>query len=152
MNYSKSDLSEQKIIGIAIRTDNSAEGLKKISALWQKFYQEKILDKIPDKVSDEIYAIYTDYEGDHTKPYKFILGAKVFDFDNIPTGMISHVIPEQQYAVFNAFGEMPQALIDEWKKVWKSDVKRKFSSDFEIHNEDSNQGEDSEVEIYISVK
>lgn len=152
MNYPITDLSEQKIIGIATRADNSPAGLQKIAALWQKFHQEKVLDKIDDKVSDEIFAIYTDYEGDHTKPYKFILGVKVFDFDSVPSGMITYVIPEQQYAVATAIGKMPQAVAKEWQKIWKSDLDRKYSSDFEIYNEDSDLGDDSEVEIYIAVK
>jgi predicted transcriptional regulator YdeE len=152
MNFLEANLSEQKIIGIATKADNSASGAQKIAALWQKFYQEKVLDKISDKVSDEIFAIYTDYESDHTKSYKLILGVKVFDFENIPQGMISHVIPEQKYKVFTALGKMPQAVAEEWKKIWTMDLKREYSSDFEIYNEDSNQGDDSEVEIYIAVK
>lgn len=152
MNYPTTDLSEQKIIGIATSADNSAAGIQKISALWKKFHQEKILDKIDDKVSDEIFAIYTDYEGDHTKPYKFILGVKVFDFDVVPAGMISYTIPEQKYAVATAIGAMPQAVTKEWKKISASNLERKYSSDFEIYNEDSDMGDDSEVEIYISVK
>ena len=152
MNFLEADLSQQKIIGIEIKADNSALGVQKIAALWQKFYQEKILDKISNKVSDEIFAIYTDYESDFTKSYKFILGVKVFDFENVPEGMISHVIPEQKYAVFTALGKMPQAVAKEWKKIWALDLKRKYSSDFEIYNEDSNQEDESEVEIYIAIK
>ncbi len=153
MNYIEAELTEQKIIGIAVRADNSAAGAQKIAALWQKFYQEKILDKITsEKVSDEIFAIYTDCESDHTKSYKFILGVKVFDFEDVPEGMITHIIPEQKYAVTTAFGKMPQAVAKEWKKIWASDLERKYSSDFEIYNEESNQGDESEVEIYIAVK
>lgn len=151
MNYIEAELSEQKIIGIAVKADNSATGVQKIAALWKKFHQEKILDKIADKVSDEIFAIYTDYEGDHTKPYKFILGVKVFDFDDVPTGMITHVIPEQKYVVATAVGKMPQAVVKEWEKIWAAKLDRKYSSDFEIYNEDSELGDDSEVEIYIAV-
>lgn len=152
MNYSEATLSEQKIIGISIRTDNSEAGKAKIKMLWQKFYQEKILEKIPDKVSDEIFAIYTNYEKDETKAYNFIIGAKVFDNSKAPIGMVSHTIPEQKYAIFDAFGTMPQALIKSWQEIWKAKIERKFSSDFEIHNEYSNQGDESEIEIYISVK
>jgi predicted transcriptional regulator YdeE len=47
---------------------------------------------------------------------------------------------------------MPQAVAKEWKKIWTMDLKRKYSSDFEIYNEESNQEDDSEVEIYVSVK
>ena len=152
MSFLESDLSQQKIIGIAIKADNSALGVQKIAALWQKFYQEKVLDKISNKVSDEIFAIYTDYESDQTKSYKFILGVKVFDFENVPEGMISHVIPEQKYAVFTALGKTPQSVAKEWKKIWATDLNRKFSSDFEIYNEESDQEDDSEVEIYVAIK
>ncbi len=153
MNFIETELSEQKIIGIAVKADNSAAGIEKIAALWKKFHQEKVLEKIDEdnKVSDEIFAIYTDYEGDHTKPYKFILGVKVFEFDEVPAGMITYTIPEQKYAIATAIGRIPTSVAKEWKKIWASKLDRKYSSDFEIYNEDSDMGEDSEVEIYVAV-
>lgn len=57
-----------KIIGISTRTtnkDNQAQ--KDLGSLWGQFFSENIFDKIPNKVSNEIIAIYTDYKSDLPK-------------------------------------------------------------------------------------
>jgi predicted transcriptional regulator YdeE len=48
---------------------------------------------------------------------------------------------------------MPQAVIDTWMDIWKRDkeLKRKYSYDFEVHGAKSQNGEGSEVEIFIAV-
>lgn len=76
-----------KIIGIAIETTNkngkSAEDLGK---LWERFYSDNIISQIPNKESDEIYSIYTDYETDYTGKYTSIIGLKVSSLNSIPNG------------------------------------------------------------------
>ena len=152
MKFSKKILPEQKIIGIATRADNSAEGMKKIGELWQKFYGEEILARIPGKLSEEIFAVYTDYEKDYTKPYTLIIGAKVSNNVKTPQTMFEHIMPKQEYAVFAAKGLMPKAIIGVWNEIWASNIKRTYSSDFEFYNEKSNQGDNSEVQIYIAIQ
>ena len=53
-----------KIIGISTVTTN--ESMVDIENLWGKFWGENTADKIPNKVGDEFYAVYTDYESDYT--------------------------------------------------------------------------------------
>ena len=64
------------------------KAVRDISNLWNKFLSEKLIVKIPNKISPEIYSVYTDYEGGYTKPYTTILGCKVENLDQIPEGMI----------------------------------------------------------------
>ncbi len=67
-----------KVIGIAVRTTNeNGKSAQDIGQLWGKFMSEGISDKIPNKINDTIFSIYTNYESDHTKPYDTILGCKV---------------------------------------------------------------------------
>lgn len=55
------------IIGISVRTINeNGQSAKDIEALWGKFWGEGISKQIPNKISDDIYAVYTDYETDFT--------------------------------------------------------------------------------------
>ena len=73
--------TEQKepfyVVGISVRTSNeNQQAAKDIPALWQRFMSENIADKIPNKSSNKVYAVYTDYESDHTKPYTTIIGYK----------------------------------------------------------------------------
>ena len=126
MNCTKTTSPEFKIIGIALRTDNSPAGLQKLGAHWQRFFQEQILEKIPNKASPKTYAVYTDYESDHTNAYTLILGAKVSEASTkAPEGLVAHTIPGQSYAVVTARGSMPQALIKSWQEIWQSGWRRR---------------------------
>ncbi|MDI6438822.1 hypothetical protein FCL43_023245, partial [Enterobacter hormaechei] len=51
---------------------------------WEQFYANNVLAKIPNKINNEVYSIYTDYTSDHTGEYTTIIGAAVTSLDNIP--------------------------------------------------------------------
>ena len=123
------------IIGIDIKTTNeNDQAADDINALWQRFFENAVGDKIPHKTGNAIYAVYTDYEGDHTKPYRFIIGCKVQHCDDIPEGMVAHHVPESRYGVFTSIGEQPKSLIKTWESIWDLDsLPRAFTSDFEVY-------------------
>lgn len=61
------------IIGIYIRTsNNSGSAEQDIPALWNKFKAENIISTISNKLDENIYCVYTEYESDYTKPYTTI--------------------------------------------------------------------------------
>ena len=144
-----------KIIGIQIETTNengkSAEALGK---LWKQFYTEDIPNKIKDKKSEEIYSIYTDYESDYTGKYTCIIGMNVDTLDQIPNGLIGREIQGGKYQKFLAKGQMPNAVVETWQMIWKKDkeLHRKYTVDFEVYGENSQDGEHSEVAIYIATE
>ncbi len=142
------------IIGISVRTTNENEqAAKDIPALWNKFMTEGIAEKIPNKIDDTVYCMYTDYEKDYTKPYTTILGCKVLNTDMIPEGMIAKTIPNEEYTLFCAKGNLIQgAVINEWIKIWNSDVPRAYTTDFEVYGEKAQNYENAEVDIFIAVK
>lgn len=49
---------------------------------------------------------------------------------------------------------MPNAVVNVWLDIWKRDkeLDRKYSYDFEVYGQKSQNGENSEVEIYIAIK
>ena len=148
------------LIGISLRTSNADPNvMQDIGTHWQRFYSEKIMDKIPNKadgngagVATSILALYTDYEGDFMKPYSLILGCRVSSIDDVPNGMIAKSIPAMNYSLFTAKGKMPDCIMQTWQQIWKSDIKRAYKFDFEVYGEKSHNPENAEVEIYISVK
>jgi predicted transcriptional regulator YdeE len=73
--------------------------------LWQKFEKENLSAQIPHKAGDEIYAVYFDYEGDHTKPSPISFGCKVKPDTETPQGMDSLIIPKENYAKVVSKGE-----------------------------------------------
>jgi predicted transcriptional regulator YdeE len=151
MQITEKTLPEIKIIGIEIRTSN-AEAMNTIGSHWNKFFSEGIKDKIPNKVSEEIIALYCDYEGDYTKPYNFVIGCKVSRIDNIPSGMVSKKIPASKFAVFTAKGKMPDCIIETWKQIWGMDIERTYTGDYEVYDERASNPASSEVDIYVAVK
>ena len=63
-----------KIIGIETRTTNqNGQAMKDIGGLWNRFFSENIISKIPKAVNSNVYAIYTDYESDYTGEYTTLL-------------------------------------------------------------------------------
>ena len=64
------------IVGVSIITDNQ-KGTDDINALWERFFKDSVGQNIPNKTDDVIYAVYSDYEGDHEAPYRLTIGYRV---------------------------------------------------------------------------
>jgi len=49
---------------------------------------------------------------------------------------------------------MPNAVVATWQEIWSNNIAlyRTYHADFEVYGEKSQQGENSEVEIYIGVR
>lgn len=142
------------IIGIKTRTANDGSAGKDLPVMWERFMNGNLKDKIPNKSSDSIYCLYTNYEGDHTQPYDAILGCKVTSIDDIPEGMIVHNVEASNGAKFVAKGSLikGEAVINTWFEIWKSGLDRSFTTDFEVYDERSADVQNAEVDIYISLK
>ncbi len=142
--------TKKLFMGIEIRTDNQ-KCLVDMPQVWGKFFQEKILEKIPHKVSNTVFALYADYDDDYTKPYSYILGCEVSTLDNIPEGLVGKVVPASSYAVFSTQGAYPQSLGTTWQAIWKSPLKRAYTYDFEVYTPDFNPQTKPEVKVYIAL-
>ncbi len=120
--------------------------------LWQKFEKNEYFKKIPGKRTNEILAVYHDYEGDYTQPFSYFIGCKVNKDTVVPTGMDSLTIPAGTYHKVTAKGEMPDCIANTWETIWNSNLDRAYNTDFEIYDERSQNWNDAEVDIYISLK
>lgn len=74
--------------------------------------------------------------------------------DNIPEGLVGRELKGGKYQRFVARGQMPNSIMETWKKIWEKDkeLNRLYSDDFEIYGEKSQKGSNSEVEIYIAIE
>ncbi len=141
------------VIGIECRTSNAPEdGPQDIPSLWGRFYSEDIINKIPNKASNEVIALYCDYEDDYTKPYSLVIGCSVTSLDNIPEGMVAKIIHAGSYALFRAIGEYPASLIETWGNIWQTELKRTYTGDYEFYGEKFSSGSLQEVEVFIAVE
>lgn len=158
-NQKTTTMNTQKIksfsvIGIAVRTtkeNNQAE--HDIRALWTKFMAENIMEKIPNKVDNSIYSIYTDYEKDHTKPYTTILGCKVENLNTIPTGMVGKKFENENYIKQTIAGNLMKGIVfNAWVDIWNLDIPRAYTADFEVYGEKAKNPENAEVDIFVAIK
>ena len=142
-----------RLIGISVKTTNeNGQSVKEIAELWQRFMSENILTKIPNKVDSMIYSLYTDYEGDHTKPYTTILGCKVKNLTSIPDGMVGKSFDGGNYVKTNAKGDLTKGLIvNHWSKIFEMEQNRAYDADFEIYGEKARDPSNAEVDFYVGV-
>ncbi|SFA77588.1 GyrI-like domain-containing protein [Algoriphagus aquimarinus] len=144
-----------KFIGIAVRTSNSSgKAAEDLGALWGRFFEEQIGTKISGKVSEDIYAIYTDYESDYTGKYTCMIGYQVDTLEKLGVGLVSKEFAGGKHIKFVAKGKMPEAVVTTWQEIWAKDseLDRKYTADFEVYGSKCQQGENSEVDIFIAVK
>ena len=143
-----------KVIGIAVRTTNeNNQAAKDIAGLWSKFFQDKVLDEIPNKIDNTVYSIYTDYESDHTKPYTTLLCCKVENLNTIPDGMVGKSFEGGNYIKLSAKGDLMKGLIvNKWSEIWSMELDRLFTADFEIFGEKAQDPTNAEIDFLIAVK
>jgi predicted transcriptional regulator YdeE/GNAT superfamily N-acetyltransferase len=151
MNHIIEHQNKKFFIGLELRTNNEECSLA-MPAHKEKFFKENILSKIPNRVNGNILALYTDYEGDYTKPYSWILGCEVSNLEQVPKGLVGKIIPESKYAIFTTQGEFPKGLIAAWQDIWKSNLHRSYTSDFEVYRSDFDPQHNPEVKVYIAVE
>lgn len=146
------DIQLFNIIGITVKTSNSDfEKLNHdMSSLWGRFILDDIINQIPNKLSNDIYCVYTDYEGDFTKPYTALLGCKVTTLDSLPNGLIGKTFNGGIYNKTLVKGDLTKGIVfDAWQEIWKSNFKRSYIADFEIYASSSSDIHNSEVEIFV---
>jgi predicted transcriptional regulator YdeE len=142
-----------KLIGIKLPHKTSNEGGQSMvdcGNLWQKFTTENIKEKIPGKISDDIFAVYFGYDGDHTKPFSYFIGCKVKMDTRTPEGLEGIFIPAAKYRRTVAKGPMPGCIAKAWKEIWDSKIERAYQYDFEVYGEKSRDWRNAEVEVYLS--
>ena len=150
----KSDTIESfSLIGLAVRTTNANyQSAKDIPALWERFFAENTLERIPDKVESTIYCLYTDYEKDHTAPYTTIIGCKVKNLNNIPAGLVGKQVTGGDYMKFTARGKAADKVVfNAWMEIWNSGIRRAYTTDIEVWGEKSQDPDQAEIDILVAV-
>ena len=107
MKYEVVELEEKRIEGLAVRTTNeNNKAQADIALLWQRFFTEGVYESILNKANAKTIGLYTNYEGDYTKPYQFIVGVEVKE----KTQQVLAIIPKGKYAKFVIKGDIQTAV------------------------------------------
>lgn len=148
----KIEIPRFKLIGLKIGNTSNKNGQSSIDCgnLWQRFEQEGLAERISGRLGDEIYAVYFNYEGDHTEPFSYFVGCRVGFDAAVPEGLESLAIPAQTYSKYTAKGTMPDCITNQWKAIWRSDQKRNYQYDFEVYDERSSDWSNAEVDLFVS--
>jgi predicted transcriptional regulator YdeE len=144
-----------KLVGLKLKgktTNQNDQSSRDCGNLWQKFEKDRIFDLVPDKLSNEVYAVYFDYEKDETAPFSYFIGYKVDQHSETPEHLEVLMIPAQERTKFTAKGVMTDCVTNTWKEIWNSDIQRKFGFDFEVYDERSQDWSNAEVDIYVSTQ
>ena len=142
-----------KLIGLNLGKKTTNEGGQSAidcGNLWQKFEKEGVAQKIPNKISESVYAVYFDYEGDQTQPFSYFIGCPVNMDTEATPDMDSLLIPADNYSKLMARGAMPDCISKCWKDIWNTKTGRAYNHDFEVYDERSKDWSNAEVEIFVS--
>lgn len=152
MDYEVVFLEEKTVVGLMVTTTNEDnKAMMDIGMLWGEFLQEGVYDAISNKINAKGIGLYTDYEGDFTKPYKFLACCEVSEANSIAAKMVVKKIPHGNYAKFIVKGHMQRAVGEFWSNLWGLSLDRKYSSDFEEYQNNSDDMENQEIHIFIAV-
>ena len=149
----ESNIEGFRLIGLKLENKTTNEGGQSgidCGGLWQKFMQGGFAERIPGLLSNEIYAVYFDYESDYTKPFAYFIGCKVSADSQAPQDMVSLLIPSDRYTILSAKGQMPDCVANAWNEIWSSAINRAYHYDFEVYDERSKDWSNAEIDLFIS--
>lgn len=143
------------VMGIAVETSNqNMQAMQDIGMLWQRFIAEDIFNQIPQKLSQDVYEVFTNYQGNYQAPYRTIIGCMVDPAAVLPTGMVIAHIPNQTYRVYLAKGKLSEAVGQTWGQIWQQDAQlnRAYQADFDVYGARAHDPNNAEVDIFVGVK
>ena len=152
MVYEIVEMPSKMMSGISVHTTNeNKQAVNDIGKLWEEFWNKNIFSFTENKKNNKMYGVYTNYEGDLTKPYVFYACCEVKSKknNNCECSVIS--VPESKYAKFSIRGNYDESVEKLWSVIWKTELDRKYTCDFEVYHNDGNNPENQLLEIYVAV-
>jgi len=161
MQQSTVSLGQMLLIGIQVRTNNRQEqqwDQGRIFPCVQKYFHQQLAAHIPNRKNPgTTICAYTDYESDYNGDYIYFIGEEVSDFDILPEGFFSLVVPKQSYSKFTTNpGAMPDVLANAWQKIWQMTDenlggRRRYHTDFEVYDQRAANHSNLVLDIYIGL-
>lgn len=146
MNYEIVNLNQKTIVGVSAITSNTDPQMGAIiGGLWAKLYQSGVNAAIKNKLNEYAIGLYSDYSNDQ---YCVTAGNEVSKPEN--DELTVKIIPGGRYAKFSVHGHMEKAVAEAWAEIWKMDLNRSFTGDFEEYL--NSDWENADIDIYIALK
>lgn len=152
MQFKKEKQEPLNIVGISIRTNNT-KAAADIGALWQTWFQNGGAAQIKDRISDDTYNLYCEYESDHTGDYTVVLGCPVSSIENISDGQKGIAVAPQNIARYSSTGKVPEVVYSAWENIYgETGYERSYSVDYDLYRETESDPENMTVETVVSIK
>ncbi|MHC1683823.1 MAG: GyrI-like domain-containing protein [Clostridiaceae bacterium] len=152
MNYEIVNLDKKIVVGVEKETTNvNMQAVKDIGEVWQEFITSGIYENIQSKVNNKTIGLYTDYQGDFTKPYNFVACCEVEDGKDLKEGVVKKIISSGKYAKFVITGDIKESVGKFWGELWNMNLDRAYTCDFEEYQNNNEDMTDQEIHIYISL-
>ena len=146
MNYTVVTLEEKIVVGVSAVVGNDDPKMGEIiGGLWEALYQGGVSQTIKNKVNQYAIGLYSDYVDNG---YCATAGNQVSTQEN--NELVVKIIPAGKYAKFSIRGDMVTAVQNAWAEIWKMELDRAFTGDFEEYL-DCNMT-DACIDIYIAIK
>lgn len=146
MNFDIVNLEQRTVVGVSAITGNSDSKMcEVIGGLWEKLYQGGVNTAIKNKVNEYAIGLYSDYTNDQ---YCVTVGNEVSKPEN--DELTVKMIPAGKYAKFSVHGHIEKAVAEAWSGIWKMDLDRSFTGDFEEYL--NSDWENADIDIYIALK
>lgn len=162
MKKTNIQLPEMKLVGVAMRTNNSLEAnpeTAKIGKTVSAYFENNLSQKIARRKNPgKTFCVYTEYESDENGEYTYFIGEEVNAFEKVPDGFKTLTIPALNYAKFECGpGPMPKVCIDAWQDIWKMQADdfggdRAYIADFEIYDERAKDPQNTTLDIYVGLR
>lgn len=129
------------VVGIALRTHNG-EALQTIPPLWARFSQSGIAERLPHRLTDDVYAVYTHFQNagvDNSGWYTLVIGHAIpGDTPTLPPEGLTHVVaPTSRRAVFAVEKGRFDQVGPAWQAIWqRSDLPKTTLADYERYQPD----------------
>jgi predicted transcriptional regulator YdeE len=142
-----------QVIGIELRTTNdNGQAFHDIPLFWERFMKESCASLIPNKLNNDIYAVYTNFENEginNKGMYSLIIGCNVPDNTIPPTGFTKITIPEGYYRVFSVENGRQDKVGAAWQSIWAIPDSEK--SNWRFHCEFERYRSSGEIDIFIGL-
>lgn len=145
MKYEIVNLDQKIIVGVrGVTSDSDPNMGKVIGNLWEKLYQGGVSATIKNKINQYAIGLYSDYSNGQ---YHVTVGNEVSKAAN--DELTVKIIPAGKYAKFSIRGHMVKAVAQAWEEIWKMDLNRSYTGDFEEYLD--SDLENANINIYIAL-
>lgn len=148
MSYEIVKQKEILVAGCKARTNNARPDMGEvIGAVWRKFYEGGIYQKLREVTNTTTYGVYDNYESDASGDYDFSACAPVQNPTQDACIQVTR-LPAGSYAKFDA-GTKLEDVGRCWMEIWQTELKRVYDCDYEVYEK---RGEELHISIYIHIE